>query len=331
MSIDELAGRAARDLRDGVDIDPGTGLRDLVRTRSRRTAAAGASVGLLALVVALVVALGVVHEPDPQPVDGVRNGVLVGMSGGKVTALTGELELPDDDHVDSWLQFIRDGRELVYSTRSGRVVAWDPLRSTSRVLTRCDQGGCWFSASPDGATIALIGRQGFVWVDVATGTRRPFPYEPEGAMSWSPDGSRLAVLGGEGLHVVDLASGRSRVVDRDDGDGFLRTPQWSPDGRRLAYVRDRGLGRDIGGRSARYASSLVVLDADGSDRRVVADLGVCVCLNLGDPADVTWSPDGRSLAVNDATRGTLLVDPDTGEQERIGPSANHLAWQPVVD
>ena len=99
-----------------------------------------------------------------------------------------------------------------------------------------------------GATVALIGREGFVWVDVATGTRRPFPYEPEGAMSWSPDGSKIAVVMGAGdaghghLYVVDAATGaKKRLVgplpaDFDNDDPMAGTPVFSPDGSRIAFV-----------------------------------------------------------------------------------------------
>ena len=60
-------------------------------------------------------------------------------------------------------------------------------------------------------------------------------------------------------------------------------PTWSPDGTRIAFSVD---APGVAG----YTSSIWTMNADGSDKRVVAS-----ALNPGD-RNPTWSPDGARIA-----------------------------------
>ena len=94
------------------------------------------------------------------------------------------------------------------------------------------------------------------------------------ALSWSPDGDAIAIASpSSGVSIIDLATGRSTSIAQI-GTVEDRDLSWSPDGTRLLL--------EAHGR-------IIVLNADGSDRRVL----VVNADNVGAPA---WSPDGTAIA-----------------------------------
>ena len=90
-------------------------------------------------------------------------------------------------------------------------------------------------------------------------------------------GAAQAFPGNNG-RIAFVSSGEIRTVEPDGSDvislGPGSTPRWSPDGTKIAFIT----GRDLG-----------VMNADGSDRHVVAEP------SQGSIDGIAWSPDGDQL------------------------------------
>ena len=115
---------------------------------------------------------------------------------------------------------------------------------------------------------------------------------------WSPDGQKIAfqrlLVRGEGDKIVGFdfdvyvinadGSGEQNLT----GDALSERPIWSPDGRKIAFAS----GPD-------GAGGVYVMNADGSERRLLADSGARLrhqaCPNCGGISHVAWSPDGRKM------------------------------------
>jgi Tol biopolymer transport system component len=99
--------------------------------------------------------------------------------------------------------------------------------------------------------------------------------------SWSQDGTRLAfsndATGEAQLFVVRLDG--SGLVALSSGPGMNYYARWSPDGSQIAYTH---FDSDRGG------SWIVLVNADGSNRRIVID-------SLHNDFDPVWSKDGTHL------------------------------------
>jgi WD40 repeat protein len=154
--------------------------------------------------------------------------------------------------------------------------------------------------SPDGDSLVLI--------DPATGDRSNLG-QASGhvtSLAWSPDGSRIAygtvpVGTGDGssngvrgsVYSVDVRSGDHTLLadviggvpGGEEGAGI----RWSPDGSRIAVLSDAD------------THTLYVMNADGSERRPLAE-GVLVAHTLGSP-NIVWSPDGTRIAYATFSRG----------------------------
>ncbi|MFO7699104.1 MAG: hypothetical protein R6W79_00660 [Acidimicrobiia bacterium] len=201
------------------------------------------------------------------------------------------------------------------------------------------------SWSPDGAKILFVGWSdpGIYTADVATGTIElvvsPEPQIDEiqigfESPTFSPDGSRIAYVK---RTTAILASGtwppRSRVlrsgaifVADADGSNAVRitnslappgssttyvdddhSPVWSPDGTSLAFVSGSGVQGEV-------AAVLVVVNPDGSGRRVLTDGSDNVFL----PA---WSLDGRSIAWS-GDSDSYVIDVDGSDLVVLGPGSS---------
>lgn len=137
-------------------------------------------------------------------------------------------------------------------------------------------------------------------------------------LAWAPDGRHLAVTLGSiacactanGLHILDLRTGRDRHVwlERDGRHGCApNSVAWSPDSSTLVF----NCGAD----------GMKTIRSDGTDLRRFG-LG-------GRPA---WSPDGKWIAVETATRTTCcsidVVRVDGSERRRIVARGTFPAWSP---
>jgi Tol biopolymer transport system component len=128
--------------------------------------------------------------------------------------------------------------------------------------------------------------------------------------SWSPDGLRIAFSFYNGrrsrIGVLELGTG----LVRDLGDGF--NPDWSPDGRRLVFLDAEGF------------DDLMTMNANGANR---SRLGLGAA-GIADETDPAWSPNGREIAfVGD---GLWIADVSSGKARRVRPEGvpGAASWSP---
>lgn len=162
--------------------------------------------------------------------------------------------------------------------------------------------------------IAFVGRSVADWdlnvVDPSTGETRILvsgcpPGGKEGcaawidsrSVDWSPDGTRLAYTlstveaagGAAGIYVIDVGSGETTRLTTCSDPCWLQTElDWSPDGKRIAYTEETdGICSKVSGFDG--TCSIHIVGLDGSDP-------VELPIDLTDPVDPSWSPDGLHIA-----------------------------------
>jgi len=201
--------------------------------------------------------------------------------------------------------FSRDSRRLVSTSLpdvkrgSGATVLW--AASSLRPIRTYPVSGNDIALSPDGRTAALAGSKyaekgrlegHLVLLDLRTGkvriSKQRTPGDKYGhiltAVTFSPDGRSIISTDG-GLLVWDAASATIEEVDRDPAGLSARAAVASPDGA-TAYTVD-------------VDGNVIAWDLAG-DRRV----GRAFVAGSGSATWGPWfalSPDGRTLAINEAT------------------------------
>jgi Tol biopolymer transport system component len=179
------------------------------------------------------------------------------------------------------------------------------------------------SISPDGRFIVSTredeGKQSLWLHNVATNSDvkiAPAEKTAFGCLDFSPDGNLLYLCRSSASGTLDLVrmpvlGGTEQVVVRRIGSDIT----FSPDGKQIAFLR--GNYPEFG----RWA--LLTADEDGShERMLLSELG----LNWPEdtswlpPGDLSWSPDGKRVAVAVTTQGKTLgeidlVDASTGRKE----------------
>jgi Tol biopolymer transport system component len=356
VTIDErgLAAGARVCLEAGSRVDADVMLLDLQRSshrRSRRTLLAVAVA--LVMVVATVFAVGrwgarVSPGPVDHPAPTIRavhnNGVIaVGVPGGTaVDPVSGRVSVGVGICCGVAVTWSPDGRQQAFSTGHQLWLYQAGAAGPTRALTPLD-GEDYFPLawSPDGTTIARGSAKGIEMysptsgkllrtLPIGPGTERPY------SVSWSPDGSALVFTAfvpqqGSALFVIgaDGAGWHEVTAAVAAGEAGPLSASWSPDGSRIAYLEEGLYTSDP------TRMSVMLIHPDGTGRMRVAD--------AGEPRDkatmpnVTWSPDGRKLAVVgyaiDGAPGfeLFVMNPDGSQRTRLATDVAdpQAAWQPV--
>jgi TolB protein len=251
---------------------------------------------------------------DPaRPLLSARNVIRVGVSLLALSAIgcAGSSSRPDE--LAGTIAFIG------YSNRVFTVDAADS--KVTRIGRRSASGAA--SWSPDAATLAYSTPDSVIMITNASGdgerrVGRPGPgcYSP----IFSPDGNRIACEYTEPNVIT--------VIDVEDGGVVARTPDccyrpaWSPDGRKIAYksygTYNPKTGRYVG------ADGLYVMDADGSNRRLVAEKSV------PDSTSPAWSSNGTIAFVSYGGIWTVRAS-GAGLRNIVSEDARpdrRLAWSP---
>jgi Tol biopolymer transport system component len=219
---------------------------------------------------------------------------------------------------------------LVYQVREG-------FGSTTR-LWRVNPGGPNFVDlncdncrspvwSPDGATLLYSLVQGSSWkiyrMD-ADGSNKVWLGQRYGyAAVYSPDGTKIAYGDDTGdadgeIFVMDAdGSNLVQLTNNDIGEGNLI--QWSPNGQKISFL---AFTYDAGN----SISSIVIINADGSNRKTISPSGVS-------DTSPRWSPDGSRLVFVSASNAgydlfTVQSDGKNREQLTTSGGAYDPAWSP---
>ena len=187
--------------------------------------------------------------------------------------VTGRIAFVSTRHGGPWIYLANaDGSDVV-ALVSGEAPAW----------------------SHDGQVLAFT-RGGQLRVINADGSGERFvagdAYQP----SWSPDGTRLAYRtsdrGGWSIHSVDVSGFGDELILAPETLGpeylIVGEPAWSPDGQCIAFsahwYADDGV------------PEIWVMDADGSNPRILEGTGPGADPYTANGSDPTWSPDGTRVA-----------------------------------
>jgi Tol biopolymer transport system component len=134
----------------------------------------------------------------------------------------------------------------------------------------------------------------------------------------SPAGATVPSENGFIVFASDRDGDMEIYTIRSDGTGLTRLthrkgadlwPSWSPDGRQIVFARNW-----------HPYWGIVVMNADGSDQRVIASGRESQF--MGEPA---WSPDGTTIAFH-GSGGIFLMSEDGSNQRRL--TSSHLDWGP---
>ena len=216
------------------------------------------------------------------------------------------------------LQSVRDHISEVLSSSSTALVSSGPAA----------RRWIW----PGAALVAalLIGAMGF-WIGVharaGAGSFTPIPLTSSGGYirnpSFSPDGSEVVFAwngprgGPFNLYVKLIGSNDLLRLTNDAADEG--SPAWSPDGKRIAFARSVEKGK----------CAVMLTSRLGGNERKLTEVSVLYFSSVSpeDHSVLAWTPDGRYLAVADATPGIglYLVSVDTAERKPLAHDTGVMA------
>lgn len=229
----------------------------------------------------------------------------------------------------------RDGRRVFTASRDGRCSVWDSM--TGRIMT--SRPKCFATAmSPDGQKLAISDVSGVMQiVDVRSGATLQTFSEPVDRFVFAPDSRHILVTRIVGVRVWDSVTGRWA------GPLLLhRYPTYtplSPDSRSIfvagndsAQILDVATGK-VRARMLRVPFlQNAIFDPSGTRIATVSMFGIQLWdartgalirgLNVASGGnDLSFSPDGRLLAIASPSGGTTVWDTYTGEP--VSPPFHH--------
>jgi Tol biopolymer transport system component len=193
-----------------------------------------------------------------------------------------------------------DGRRLAVQDDNGDLLIGSPSGESLHSIGTFPMPSSW---SPDGTKFAFI-RNGDAWIVNADGIgeRNATNFAAGGAFDaiWSPDGRFIAVVQQSQLQIVSLDGGELLPLDLGPGRDSFYGVRWSPDGGRLAVV--------LGGETP----TTVIVQTDGWTATTLGGAGI---------DDITWSPDGRFIALLDRSMRAGQIDVANSDG-----SGRHTIW-----
>ncbi len=209
----------------------------------------------------------------------------------------------------------------IWDVRGQRLVASLPLKADKH-------GVSW---SPDGKYLAVAALQPTdklqIW-DVRNKSKVFSDNPGSGAteVAWSPDGKQLAVAMSGRIKDQNFAVDGGAIYLYDPTSwiptatitytNFVGSISWAPDSSRLAFASTTGDLKE---------SRVVTWDV-ANDK--VNSLGNTLA---GSAPDVSWSPDGKAIAVSTGEDSVVVIDPNSGQISRnITQVGNIIAvgWSP---
>lgn len=234
---------------------------------------------------------------------------------------------------DSLISLSPDGKTIITAgLNASDIRLWRSLSTVARVSTAehpgTVRGGVW---SPNGRLIATWSESAaFVWDALSGELVRSLPVADKIAdLRWSPQGERILVEDGGVLLLYDAFGDGKPFPLLNLDDNYGTAGRWSGDGARLLALTNSGISSwdattgaflqttPLGSANA----SLVELSPDGTLAVVVDDGKLVRVIRVADGGEVirlaihlvgrtkvdgvTWSPDGRRLAIESSSTATI--------------------------
>jgi Tol biopolymer transport system component len=243
----------------------------------------------------------------------------------KLFACPGEKEPTCDAGSGSRLAWSPDGR-LLYFASEGRLyqATVDAATVEPTPLAACPScTGEHPDPSPDGAWVAFWNSEGLFRIP-SSGGQPQLVAALKGVSSaaWSPDGTQMVVDARDGVHLLDLrAAGTptdTLVFGQAPGEGPGGS-SWSPDGQRIAFFNTPRVDDKF--EAEVWAANV----GTGAPPTRLRRLGCCV----SDWRPITWSPDGRRLALQVELKQptVLILDSQVGTTLLSLPGIGPIAWR----